>query len=138
METVGSIRKKFHIEIVDSLGRITQQRFWNLNYIVVCKYNQLQQNILSSQKTPQSSLILSSPYFIPTQVRPNYSRQQAQAVTRLGDLSPIGQLFEVLGDIIFDLSGPNFWQLFGRFFTQGPKPSFYVIKIFLTLKNVKI
>ena len=57
------------------------------------------------------------------------------SVTRLGDLSPIGRLFEVLGDNIFDLSSPIFWRLFGRFFTEGPKPSFLCYKNIFNIKK---
>ena len=62
----------------------------------------------------------------------------ASSVTRLGDLSPIGRLFEVLGDNIFDLSSPIFWRLFGRFFTEGPKPSFLCYKNIFNIKKCQI
>ena len=59
-------------------------------------------------------------------------------MTRLGDLSPIGRLFEVLGDNIFNLSSPIFGDFLGDFLLKAQNLHFYAIKIFLTSKNVKI
>ena len=47
---------------------------------------------------------------------------------------PDWAIYRQLGDflkslaIIFYISSPNFWRLFGRFFTEGPKSFFFMLK----------
>ena len=56
-------------------------------------------------------------------------------VTRLGDLSPFGQLFKVLGDNLFGPNRPNFWRLFGRFLKVGQNLKFLCYKIIFKAVN---
>ena len=59
----------------------------------------------------------------------------AARVTRLGDLSPFGRLFKVLGDNLFGPNRPNFWQLFGRFLKVGQNLKFLCYKIIFKAVN---
>ena len=56
-------------------------------------------------------------------------------MTRLGDLSPFGRLFKVLGDNLFGPNRPNFWRLFGRFLKVGQNLKFLCYKIIFKAVN---